>query len=68
MDSQERGKKMKLRIYRTFTWEYDQTNREIRIDETYSQHIVSHDELQFSTIDNCKEIWQSVPIVEGPIP
>jgi hypothetical protein len=67
---------MKLRIYRTWTWELDCSPLDVVLGGRNTMKLVSHDKLQYldSNIPYSKHIetpegtWVDVPIVEEPKP
>ena len=58
---------MKIRIYRTYTWELDCPRSEVRFGGPNPMKLVAHDELQYQD-DECGTNWFPVSIMEGTKP
>jgi len=60
---------MKLRIFRTYTWELACSRTEVRFGGPNPMKLVAHDTLQFNNCVGCYESdWENVEIVEGTKP
>lgn len=63
---------MRLRIFRTYTWECLLPDSEIRIGGRNPLSLVPHDELQYLAYEDRNDptynVWRPVEVAEGPVP